>query len=625
MLAGYSLQLDRKAFYFSLLGIRPTAGLLYYFAPAWWYISLLIQLYLVFPFLWKLLAKRGPVRLLAGACLLGFGSRLVGLFFFESFLDAWSRGAFFITRVPEFAFGMSLAWWFYHQPVETRTHLGRPSVFLTSLVLYLLATVLSLFLTGMALAPFLLGTSLFVMLIRLFGGARPDSTGGPRVMKWLGRHSYSLYLVHHPLILYLSPSPPGEVTLAFLLLYSGVMTVLTVLVAILLEWLVNRSSAFLTRTFERHGPVGTFVRTGVIVLALVALAFAAEILVRNFDPQEVRGWGERSSLEPHADFGWRLIPNRVTRLRWESYDYVVTANSLGFPGPDYPTEKPTNALRILVTGDAFTSAEGVDTDRAWPRLLEKDLQGRLPERDVQVLNFGITGYGPNQYAAVVRDFVPRFKPDLVVVCLFVNDLLDVQTTDEEFRSSIGFDLPAQSGISSVLDFLHLRRFFTVRIKEPLREAVKGLPGMHGYFLANISALETGDPQRIETGKALLEDRLAEIAEVCASSGARLVLAVVPASVQICGPSDLSYYPRPIDLRDKSRYDLNQPQRLISNLADTLGFPFFDLRVPLRRVKDDCPYQRRNMHWTEEGHRAVAAHLADSFLSDGLTVEGGVDE
>jgi len=52
---------------------------------------------------------------------------------------------------------------------------------------------------------------------------------------------------------------------------------------------------------------------------------------------------------------------------------VVRTNELGFPGPLYPPQKGENVYRIFVTGEAFESAEGVDNEQAWPRLLEDRL------------------------------------------------------------------------------------------------------------------------------------------------------------------------------------------------------------------------------------------------------------
>src|SRR5262249_52360619 len=149
--------------------------------------------------------------------------------------------------------------------------------------------------------------------------------------------------------------------------------------------------------------------------ALALMLVAGELTIRRVAPREVWGWGERPSLEPDPQFGWVLHPSTRTRLAWLDYDYVVRANALGFPGPNRPPERAPDMLRVLVTGDAFSSAEGVDTDRAWPRLLEPALGAQMPGRVVEVLNFAMTGYGPNQEAEVVGAFAPRFRPDVVVV------------------------------------------------------------------------------------------------------------------------------------------------------------------------------------------------------------------
>src|SRR4029453_15186773 len=113
------------------------------------------------------------------------------------------------------------------------------------------------------------------------------------------------------------------------------------------------------------------------------------------------------------------------------YDYTVTANSLGFPGPEYRPARTPGSFRILVTGDAFTSAGGVDTAQGWPRLLEHRLTELRKDRPVEVLNFAITGYGPRQHAAIVDHFVPIYRPDLILVAMSVDEFKDAQTPDEQ--------------------------------------------------------------------------------------------------------------------------------------------------------------------------------------------------
>jgi lysophospholipase L1-like esterase len=296
----------------------------------------------------------------------------------------------------------------------------------------------------------------------------------------------------------------------------------------------------------------------------------------------------------------------------------VTANSLGFPGRDYAPEKTPDTYRVFAVGDAFTSAEGVDTEESWPQLLEGELSARLPGKEIQVMDFAITGYGPNQYAAVVKEFVPKYQPDLIVIGFFVNDFEDVLWSDDMFRASIGFGQPDQKNWYSLPALSHFRRFAELRIREPLLEILKGTPRPHGYFLGNYSAFELANTRIFPEGYDRVEERLVEIKGIADETGTQLMLALVPAPIQICAASQLAYAPRDIDLQDATIYDLERPQKFAQRIAEEHGINYVDLAPVLQEVLPECPYRPRNMHWTEAGHAAVARYLAD-LLAEGVQI------
>jgi peptidoglycan/LPS O-acetylase OafA/YrhL len=611
---GWGLSLFEPATWLSFIGIRATPELIYYFSPAWWYFWLIVQLYLVFPILWDTLRKWGPFRLLLWSSVIAFAIRGIGLFAFDVYLDAWSRGAIFITRLPEFVFGISLASWMFTHPDTTQRHLSSWRISLASILVYALGIYLALSLPGMILAPFLLGASAFVLLYQVLNKLLPLF---PRWLQssteWLGKHSYSLYLIHHPVILALisygvviSVGTLGRVAAAF---------VLMIVMGLALEWGVEFAQIRVRRLWEKLGTVRLFLASGLAAVTMLLILIGAELLVRRFDPQEVRGWGERSALQPDPQLGWKLIPSRTTRLRWLSYDYLVEANSLGFPGPEYPAQKPQDVFRILVTGDAFSSAEGVDTDRAWPRLLEDQLNEISGDKKIEVLNFAMTGYGPNQYAEVIREFAPRYQPDLIIVEVFVNDFQDALWTNEDFQYNIGFYAGDSNGLSSILKLEHLRAWTDLNIKQRLQESLRGEPNAQGYFLGHFATLERQEMETMNYARDAVYEDLKQIQDVAGQSGAQVLLVMAPSSVQVCSADELAYYPRHIDLNDSTRFDVDQPQRVMSEIVDSLGLPLYDLReafVP----SEECPYQPRNMHWTVDGHLVVSAHLADVLIETG---------
>jgi peptidoglycan/LPS O-acetylase OafA/YrhL len=597
LLLGRGLDPAEGTFWLDLLGVRLTPFQLYYFAPSWWYVGLLVQLCAVYPLLWTALRRLGAARFLACTLGLAFAIRGAGLLSFHDYLDAWSRGAIFVTRLPEFALGMALASWMHEAPAATDAWLQARMTHVAALAALAIGAVLSLGLVGMTVAPFLLGAGAFVLLY-----APASSVDRTRdVWTWIGRHTYSLFLVQHPFVAWCVPrgtaAGPGRIAADI-----GAALVLTGMSAMALEWIVDACRARVRRLGWRR----TATRLAVVGSGVTLVLVTAEIAVRNTVPREVWGWGERPSLEPDAAFGWRLRPSTKTRLRWLGYDYVVRANRLGFPGPNRPEERAPGMLRILVTGDAFSSAEGVDTDLAWPRVLENALKTRTGGQVVEVLNFAVTGYGPNQEAAVVRAFTPRFRPDVVVVEMFVNDFDDALTSDDAFRESIGFGRPDPHGWPSPLALPHLLDLAKVEAIEPLVARVTGTPVKRGYALGSFASLERDRPG-LEEGRRITGGRLGEIAGAARAAGARVVILMVPAPGQVCAPQDLAYWPGAVDLTDSQRFDPERPQRWAAALAASIGAEYHDLRDVLRGGA--CPYQATNMHWTAAGHHRVAAATA----------------
>src|SRR6058998_2519982 len=93
----------------SVLGLRfvdITMNFMYLNA-AWWYFSMLIQFYLIFPVLFWAAQKFGAWMFLLIACALGFFVRYLMLDVYPVH-GLWTLGGFAVCRLPEFAFGMAL-------------------------------------------------------------------------------------------------------------------------------------------------------------------------------------------------------------------------------------------------------------------------------------------------------------------------------------------------------------------------------------------------------------------------------------------------------------------------------------------------------------------------------------
>ncbi|HEX9295965.1 MAG TPA: SGNH/GDSL hydrolase family protein [Polyangiaceae bacterium] len=106
----------------------------------------------------------------------------------------------------------------------------------------------------------------------------------------------------------------------------------------------------------------------------------------------------------------------------------VEIDGAGLRGPRRPLEKPPGALRIALLGDSFTEALQVNDEASYARVVERRLS-ELLGRPVEVLNFGVSGFGTAEEYLLLEHRVWRFSPDWVVVAfLTANDVGDNHPT-----------------------------------------------------------------------------------------------------------------------------------------------------------------------------------------------------
>ncbi|HVR84632.1 MAG TPA: acyltransferase family protein, partial [Planctomycetota bacterium] len=222
----------------SLAGLRVDGSTFYRYSPSWWFVGLLLQLYLLFPLLWTLMNRLGPIRFLVGAVVSSAIARGAGMVFFGPYMDPWLRGSVFITRLPEFALGMALARVIEDAPDPWEVRLRSRACTLAATGLYLVGTALSLTWAGMTIAPFVVGLGLLGMLYPLLAAGSRGSRAG--ALGWVGVHSYGIYLVHES-VMYRWVAPSDSRSRVILLLFA--CAGLSVLIGVGLEWCFGRAAS----------------------------------------------------------------------------------------------------------------------------------------------------------------------------------------------------------------------------------------------------------------------------------------------------------------------------------------------------------------------------------------------
>lgn len=132
---------------------------------------------------------------------------------------------------------------------------------------------------------------------------------------------------------------------------------------------------------------------------------------------------QRSHYVGHSpSLGWTIKPNGVSEL--------YRANSQGLRADrDYRLLPRAEVVRIAAFGDSFTHCDDVSNKDTW----EEKLSNLAPA--LEVMNFGVGGYGLDQAYLRYRQDGEQFKPHIVLVGFMPGDIL---RTVSVFRP---FDVP----------------------------------------------------------------------------------------------------------------------------------------------------------------------------------------
>ena len=118
-----------------------------------------------------------------------------------------------------------------------------------------------------------------------------------------------------------------------------------------------------------------------------------------------------------------VVPHR----RWFNY----WANALGLNDEEFIVPKPAGRFRVMAVGDSFTYGL-VPYPQNVMTLLEASLRAACPDRDLDLLNFGIGGTNATDYRTIIELGYAAYEPDLVLVNFYAgNDGPDLYRQDRE--------------------------------------------------------------------------------------------------------------------------------------------------------------------------------------------------
>jgi peptidoglycan/LPS O-acetylase OafA/YrhL len=193
---------DRR-FIFSLLGLRfiHIDLTFFYLNAAWWFFTMLIQLYLIFPLLFLTARRLGPWTYLLIACAVGFFARYIMLIV-HPVNGTWILGGFAISRLPEFALGMALGMWHSESSARAEWFLLRGPGLVAGLLLYPAA--MQLYHNGFTYVFVDVAVAGCCLLVILgVAGFLSRLSSVAQLFAIVGTYSYGIFLTHQPYVIWL--------------------------------------------------------------------------------------------------------------------------------------------------------------------------------------------------------------------------------------------------------------------------------------------------------------------------------------------------------------------------------------------------------------------------------------
>src|SRR5688500_16466616 len=144
------------------------------------------------------------------------------------------------------------------------------------------------------------------------------------------------------------------------------------------------------------------------------------------------GYSYPGFYTPDDNLGYALTPGMEGWYRKEGSAYV-RINSAGQRDREHTKSKPPGTIRIAVLGDSYAEAFQVPVEEAFWAVMEDTLSTNAPDKQVDVLNFGVSGYGTAAELITLRERVWEYAPDIVLLAVTTNN--DVVDNSRELKKT----------------------------------------------------------------------------------------------------------------------------------------------------------------------------------------------
>jgi hypothetical protein len=337
-----------------------------------------------------------------------------------------------------------------------------------------------------------------------------------------------------------------------------------------------------------------------------------------------------------ASRGWALRPGAAGLYRREGGSQVQI-NSAGFRDREHSVAKPADTVRIAVLGDSYVEAIQVPLEKTFGAVIERNLNeaSSLSGKHVEVMNFGVDGYGTAQELLTLREKVWQYSPDYVVLAFFPGNDVRNNSISLEPDQCRPFFVLHEGELVSAGPFAESRPFrmwcatrFDYRAGNVLRLArnawtvatsPRGIPTTEYPIepAINYNVYRAPSDSVWKDAWEVTDALIAEMAAEVRDHQAQFLLVTLDGVGASPDDHVAEFFERKLGVED-----VLYPERRLAALGENSGFEVLNLETPLQLYAHTHHAYLHGFHngtigfghWNEVGHR-VAGDLISRKLSE----------
>jgi len=404
-----------------------------------------------------------------------------------------------------------------------------------------------------------------------------------------------------------------------------------------------------------------FLRDSIIILGIsLAILFVSEMILRIAYHERVKSINIFVAYKFNDDYLISIKPNITKKfVRIEENGGYITlwkTNSNAFRGPELNTNPK---YRVIVYGDSNIQARFSGRARTFTYQFAHYLnRNGIP--DVEVINAGVVGFGPDQSLIRFTNEIDKYRPNLVIFHIFAdNDFGDIlrnrllsldvngNLIDTGYKNTVDENILISTRlkffISNLLTVRAFKKMILSLVKGNLSDEIMGKNNKKGVLLEHgkenrINKLEkmcgaeylvykeskprqfshfadhydidialNPDQDSSKTKIRLMAEVLKEANNVAYRKGVKFLVLIQPSIVDMTKDNSILSYEY---LRKFPKYKRTNLTDAVEKICVSHNINFINLfNLFIKNNPEDLFFRAGDDHWTDQGQRLAAKEAA----------------